>query len=91
MLAGVAVTQTVKCTSENQDLHPIPGGYVPLASQNPCPIIVYSMANCRPHLTYFFYFHDPNLVTFCLCLLNLIEPLPFKKVILKLIDTSLLN
>ena len=26
-------------------------GYVPLASQNPHPIIVYSVANYRPHLT----------------------------------------
>ena len=28
-------------------------GYVPLASQNPHPIIVYSMANYRPHLSHF--------------------------------------
>ena len=28
-------------------------GYVPLASQNPYPIIVYSVANCRPHLSHF--------------------------------------
>ena len=28
-------------------------GYVPLASQNPCPIIVYSVASCRPHLSQF--------------------------------------
>ena len=28
-------------------------GYVPLASQNPYPIIVYSVANYRPHLSHF--------------------------------------
>ena len=28
-------------------------GYVPLASQSPYPIIVYSMANYRPHLSHF--------------------------------------
>ena len=28
-------------------------GYVPLASQNPNPIIVYSVANYRPHLSHF--------------------------------------
>ena len=28
-------------------------GYVPLASQNPNPIIVYSVANSRPHLSHF--------------------------------------
>ena len=28
-------------------------GYVPLASQNPHPIIVYSVANCRPRLSHF--------------------------------------
>ena len=28
-------------------------GYVPLASQSPYPIIVYSVANCRPHLCHF--------------------------------------
>ena len=28
-----------------------PAGYVPLASQNPHPIIVYSVANYRPHLS----------------------------------------
>ena len=28
-------------------------GYVPLASQNPHPIIVYSVANYRPHLSHF--------------------------------------
>ena len=28
-------------------------GYVPLASQNPFPFIVYFMANYRPHLSYF--------------------------------------
>ena len=29
------------------------GGYVPLASQSPYPIIVYSVANYRPHLSHF--------------------------------------
>ena len=28
-------------------------GYVPLASPNPYPIIVYSVANHRPHLSHF--------------------------------------
>ena len=28
-------------------------GYVLLAFQNPCPIIVYSVANYRPHLSHF--------------------------------------
>ena len=28
-------------------------GFVPLASQNPYPIIVYSVASCRPHLSHF--------------------------------------
>ena len=28
-------------------------GYVPLASQNPHPIIVYSVANYRPHPSHF--------------------------------------
>ena len=28
-------------------------GYVPLASQRPYPIIVYFVANYRPHLTHF--------------------------------------
>ena len=28
-------------------------GYVPLASPNPYPIIVYSVANYRPHLSHF--------------------------------------
>ena len=28
-------------------------GYVPLASQNPYPIIVYSVDNYRPHLSHF--------------------------------------
>ena len=27
-------------------------GYVPLASQSPYPIIVYSVTNCRPHLSH---------------------------------------
>ena len=28
-------------------------GYVPLASQSPCPIKVYFLANYRPHLSHF--------------------------------------
>ena len=28
-------------------------GYVPLASQSPCPIIVYFLANYRPHPSHF--------------------------------------
>ena len=41
--------------------------YVPLASQSPYLIIVYSVANYRPHLTPFWQignFRDPNLATF---------------------------
>ena len=34
-------------------LGPIFAGYVPLASQNPYPIIVYSVASYRPHLSHF--------------------------------------
>ena len=29
------------------------GGYVPLVFQNPYPIIVYSVAKYRPHLSHF--------------------------------------
>ena len=29
-------------------------GYVPLASQSPHPILVYFLANYRPHLSHFF-------------------------------------
>ena len=46
-------------------------GYVPLASQSPCPIKVYFLANYRPHLSHFFgicNFRDPNLGTFYLCI-----------------------
>ena len=43
-------------------------GYVPLVSQSPYPIIIYSVANYRPHLSHFWGnscdFRDPNLVTF---------------------------
>ena len=46
---------------EKKNLSTIPGGalglmfarYVPLASQNPYPIIVYFLANYRPHLSHF--------------------------------------
>ena len=34
-------------------LESILAGYVPLASQSPFPIIVYSVANYRPHLSPF--------------------------------------
>ena len=43
------------------------GGHVPLASQNPYPFIVYSVANMDPILVTFGQkrnFLDPNLVTF---------------------------
>ena len=42
-------------------------GYVPLASQSPYPIIVYSVANIDPILVTFGqkrHFLDPNFVTF---------------------------
>ena len=42
-------------------------GYVPLASESPYPILVYSVANYRPHLSHFGQicnFGNPNLVTF---------------------------
>ena len=29
-------------------------GYVPLASQSPYPILVYSVANYRPHVSHFY-------------------------------------
>ena len=48
-------------------------GYVPLASQSPYPIIVYSVANYRPNLFTFGQicnFHNPNLVTFYFYELN---------------------
>ena len=41
--------------------------YVPLASQSPYLIILYSVANYRPHLSPFWQignFRDPNLATF---------------------------
>jgi len=41
-------------------------GYVPLASQNPYPIIVYSVAKYRPYLIHFW--ENVVLVTFCLCI-----------------------
>ena len=37
-------------------------GYVPLASQNPDPIIVYSVTNYRPHLSHFW----ANTFYFCI-------------------------
>ena len=46
-------------------------GYVPLVSQSPYPIIVYSVANYRPILVTFGQicnFRDPNLVAFFLCI-----------------------
>ena len=44
-------------------------GYVPLATQNPYPIIVYSVANYRPHLSHFWAnVIFPIPVTFCWCL-----------------------
>ena len=42
-------------------------GYLPLASQSPYLIIVYSVANYKPHLSHFWQignFRDPNLATF---------------------------
>ena len=38
--------------------------YAPLASQSLRPVIVYSVANYRPHLN----FRHPNLGTFCSCI-----------------------
>ena len=49
-------------------------GYVPLASQSSYPIIVFSMANYRPHWVCKCNFRDPNLVTFYL-FTYLINPL----------------
>ena len=48
-------------------------GYVTLASQSTYPIIIYFLANYRPHVSQFvenglFFFCDPNLVTFYLCI-----------------------
>ena len=45
--------------------------YVPLGSQSPNPIIVYSVASYRPHLSHFAQrrnFRDPSLVTVYLCI-----------------------
>ena len=36
-------------------------GRVPLAFQNPYPIIVYSVAKYRPHLSHFFFFYKTFL------------------------------
>ena len=42
---------------------------MPLASQSPYPIVVYSVANYRPHhFRQMCNFRDPNLVTFYLCI-----------------------
>ena len=47
------------CETFFNEVHPeevlrlIFAGYVPLASQSPYPIIVYSVANYRPHLSHF--------------------------------------
>ena len=53
-------------------------GYVPLASQNPYPIIVFSVANIVDHILVTLgeisHFCDPKLVTFYSCI-YLINPL----------------
>ena len=57
--------------SRGRILGSIFAGYVPLASQSPYPIIVYSVANYRHHLSHFGQmcsFCYPNLVTFYLCM-----------------------
>ena len=61
-------------------------GYVPLVSHNPYAIIVNSVANYRLRISHFCKcnFHDPTLVTFCICI-HLIKP--FIKVIPKRIGT----
>ena len=41
------------CYAPGMLLGLILAGYVPLASQNPYPITVYSVANYRPHLSHF--------------------------------------
>ena len=43
----------VKCQESGSAPGLIFGGYVPLASNNPYPIIVYSVAKYRPHLSHF--------------------------------------
>ena len=43
----------LKFTTPGGLLGSIFAGYVPLASQNPYPIIVYSVANYRPHVSHF--------------------------------------
>ena len=53
--------------------------YVPLTSQNPYHIMVYYVANCRPHFSHYW-----ENVNFCLCI-YFINPL--NRVILKRIDT----
>ena len=42
-----------KCPERGSALGLIYDGYVPLASKNPYPIIVYSVAKYRPHLIHF--------------------------------------
>ena len=42
-----------KCLKTRLVLGLIFAGYVPLASQSPYPIIVYSVANYRPHISHF--------------------------------------
>ena len=54
-------------------------GYVPLFSQNPLPIVVYCVANYRPHFSHF-WVNVIYLATFCLCI-YLIKP--FRSAILK--------
>ena len=50
-------------------------GYVPLAPQNPYPIIVYCVAI---YTLSFGNFHNPNLVAFCLCI-YLIKPFNYSR------------
>ena len=56
MTSTSVITFSLQIIRSEQDKLPGGGGYlghVPLASQNPYPIIVYYVANYRPHLSHF--------------------------------------
>ena len=67
--AGVCV-----CVGGGGELGLIFAGYVPLGSQSPYPIMVYSVANYRPRLSHFWAnFPDPKLSHFLLMYLCYID------------------
>ena len=52
-IRGMAILWQDQPNAPGGVLGSIFAGYVPLASPNPYPIIVYSVANYRPHLSHF--------------------------------------